>query len=257
MDPINAFLSLSTDLKKLAVDDLYQRQQRELQMWKTWKEGGMQPDHLKPLIQSFKNLISSQANIWAGRVRVVPPAAIKIEFTNQCVKAIATYDPNKGAGLGTHIRHQLRRAPKFITTYQNPGRIPETRVYLIQNFKNAEERLTEDFGRPPTQLELADHLKWPPKQVDVLQREIRKAKPISQFKSDPMSQTLSRHNEIMRLLPYELGPDEKQVFEYVYGIGGKPKLEPGQIAQKLAMSSSKVSRIKKSIAIKYSKYSEE
>ena len=72
-----------------------------------------------------------------------------------------------------------------------------------------------------------------------------------------MSQTLSRHNEIMRLLPYELGPDEKQVFEYVYGIGGKPKLEPGQIAQKLAMSSSKVSRIKKSIAIKYSKYSEE
>ena len=69
-----------------------------------------------------------------------------------------------------------------------------------------------------------------------------------------MSFTPSRHNEIMRLLPYELNAEERQVFEHLFGVGGKPKLEPGQIAQKLNMSAPKVSRLKKSISEKYARY---
>jgi len=254
MNPLDEFLTLVDGLQKQAADDLRSKQQKEHEMWQTWKDGGMQPHQLKPLIQSFKPLISHQANIWAGRVRDVPPAAIRAEFTNQCVKALQTYNPERGAGLGTHIRHQLKKAPRFITTYQNPARIPENRVYRIQEFKDATQVLDEQFGRPPTQLELADHLKWSPRQVDVLQREIRQARPFSQFEHDPASFSPSRHQEIIRLLPYDLNPEERQVFEYIHGIGGKPKLEPGQIARTLGMSAPKVSRLKKAIAEKYDQY---
>lgn len=255
MNPVEDFLGFSQELRKEAADDLKGRQGKELQMWQTWKDGGMKPDHLKPLIQSFRPLINHRANVYTTRIRDIPPAAIKAEFTNQFVQALQTYDPNRGAALGTHISHQLKKAQRFVTTYQNPGRIPENRIYRIRELQDAETHLDETFGRPPTQLEVADHLKWSPRQVDMLQREVRKARPTGQFETDPSTFTPSRHNEIVRLLPYDLNPEEKQVFEFVYGVGGKPRLEPGQIAQKLGMSAPKVSRLKKSIAEKYNKYS--
>lgn len=254
MNPVEEFLATSGDLSKQAADDLKERQQRELQMWQTWKDGGKQPEHLKPLIQSFRPLINRHANVWAGKIRDIPPAAIRAEFNNQFVKALETYDPNRGAGLNTHITYQLRRARRFATTYQNPGHIPETRIYRIRELQDAEAHLDDQFGRPPTQLEIADHLKWSPRKVEVLQREVRKAHPTGHFETDPMSFTPSRHNEIMRLLPYELNAEERQVFEHLFGVGGKPKLEPGQIAQKLNMSAPKVSRLKKSISEKYARY---
>ena len=47
---------------------------------------------------------------------------------------------------------------------------------------------------------------------------------------------------------------ERAVFEHIYGIGGKAKLSPGEIAVKLNMSAPKVSRIKAAIASKYEGY---
>jgi len=253
LNPVDDFLALKSGLRKQAADDLGSRKKRELEMWEQWKSGGMKPQQLQPLLQSLKPLINQHANVYAGRVRDIPPAAIRAEFTNQIVQALQTYDPTRAA-LGTHIGHQLKKARRFITTYQNPARIPETRVYKIRELQDAEQILDERFGRPPTQLEVADHLKWSPRQVELLQKEVRKAWPTSKFEADPYTFTPSRHAEIVRLLPYDLTPDERQVFEYIQGIGGKPKLEPGQIAKKLGMSAPKVSRLKSSIAQKYAKY---
>lgn len=255
MNPVDDFLDTVDSLEKQADDDLKKRQSKELEMWQQWKTGGMQQEHLRPLIRSFKPLINHRANVWAGKVRDVPPAAIRAEFTNQFVSALRTYDPNRGAGLGTHISHQLKKAQRFVTTYQNPGRIPENRIYKIRELQDAEQHLDDKLGRPPTQIELADHMKWSPRDVDVLQREVRKARPTGQFESDPSTFVPSKQKEILRLLPYELTNEERAVFEHLYGVGGKPRLGPGQIARKLGMSAPKVSRLKRAIADKYDKYS--
>ena len=153
------------------------------------------------------------------------------------------------------VIQNLRVIRNFVTTYQNPGRIPETRIYDIRELQDAEQRLDDRLGRAPTQLELADKLKWSPRQVDLLQREVRKALPTGQFEHDPSSFVPSRQKEVLRLLPYELTNEERSVFEYIYGVGGKPKLGPGAIARKLGISAPKVSRLKKTIAGKYAKYS--
>jgi DNA-directed RNA polymerase specialized sigma subunit len=255
VNPVDSFLDAVGGLDKQAADDLRQRQKKEFEMWDQWKQGGMQKKQLRPLIKSFRPLINHRANVFSGKVRDIPPAAIKAEFTNQFVQALQTYDPNRGAGLGTHISHQLKKAQRFVTTYQNPGRIPENRIYRIRELQDAEQRLDEKHGRMPTQLELADELKWSPKDVGVLQKEVRKARPTGQFESDPSTFVPSRQKEILRLLPYELNRDERAVFEYLYGTGGKPRLGPGAIAKELGMSAPKVSRLKRSIADKYTKYS--
>ena len=237
-------------LTKEAVKDLREKQQKELEMWNYWNANGRKPEHLQPLMQSFKPLISSKVNVYTSKIRDIPPEAIRSEFNNQFVKALETYDPNRGAGLGTHIHYNLEKARRFITTYQNPGRIPENRIYRIRELQDAEMHLDDHLGRPPTQLELADHLKWSPRQVGLLQKEVRKARPSSQFEADPFTHLPSRQQEVLRLLPYELTNEERAVFEHVYGIGGKAQLGTGEIAKKLNMSPPKVSRLKSAIADK-------
>ena len=253
MDPITEFLDLATDLEKQAAEDLRDKQKKELEMWKRWVDGGKKQQDLRPLLSSLRPFIRSISNQWATVQRDVPPAAIHAEFVNHAVKALETYDPTR-AGLNTYLASQMRKAPRFVKTYQNAAYIPETRSYSIQPFKDAVSNLTEELGRPPTQLELADRLKWSPRKVATLQKEIKSVSPASQFKYDPTSYVPSQQQEVLRLLPYELSGDERAVFEYIYGIGGKPRLSPGEIAKKLNMSAPKVSRLKSAIAAKYEKY---
>jgi len=254
VDPLNDYLSALDGLSKEAARDLKRRQKREFQMWQDWKQGGMQPQQLRPLIKSFQPLINGEANRWAPRIRDLPPAAIRAEFTDQFVNALRTYDPNRGAALNTHIRHQLKKAQRFVTTYQNPGRIPENRIYQIRKLQDAEQRLDEQFGRMPTALELADEMKVSPRQVELLQKEVRRSLPTSQFEADPSTHIPSTSQQTLRLLQYDLNDEERQVFEYLYGMGGKPKMGPGAISRQLGMSAPKVSRLKKSIAEKYKGY---
>lgn len=255
MNPVTEFLAeLEVPEEKLAAKDLREKQTKELDMWSHWNTNGRQPEHLQPLINSFRPLINSKVNIYTSKIRDIPPESIRAEFMNQFVQAMQTYDPDRGAGLGTHVQHQLKKAQRFVTTYQNPGRIPENRIYKIRELQDAEMHLDDRLGRPPTQLELADHLKWSPRQVGLLQKEVRKARPTSQFESDPFAYMPSRQQEVLRLLPYELTHDERAVFEYVYGVGGKSQLGTGDIATRLGMSPPKVSRLKASIAEKLKRH---
>jgi len=258
MNTVEAILDLlaatpvEPDVSKLAADDLSAKRQKEIEMWRTWKDNGMQQHHLRPLLTSLRPLIRKQSNQWAIQ-RDVPPAAIHAEFLNHAVKALETYDPAK-SGLQTYLTYAMKKAPRFIKAYQNAAYIPETRSYDIQPFKNAVTNLTDELGRLPTQLELADHLKWSPKKVATLQKEIKSSSPTGQAEFDPTEFMPSRQAETLRLLPYDLTPEERSVFEYLYGVGGKPKLSPGEISRQLNMSAPKVSRLKASIAAKYSRY---
>ena len=250
MDPVSEFLSFSGGLYKEAVSK--EQRKQELEMWHTWNKNGRKQEDMRPLLNSMRPLILKEANSWA-RQRDIPPAAIRAEFTNQAVKGFETYDPTR-AGLHTHLTNQMLQARRFVVSNQNPARIVESRVYGIGDFNNAKQRLTDTLGRDPTQLELADELKWSPRKVKMMQSEIKVAVPASQFSADVASMVPSRQQEILRLLPYELTPDERAVFEHIYGIGGKAKLSPGEIATKLNMSAPKISRIKAAIAAKYEGY---
>ena len=146
------------------------------------------------------------------------------------------------------------KANRFVTTYQNPARIVEPRTYMITKMRGAEDFLHQELRRPPTAMELAEHMQVPTQQVELLKKELRKAVPTGQFEAYPAGFTPSKTNELLRLIPYELTPEENSVFEHVYGTGGKPQLGTGDIAKRLNMSAPKVSRIKSAIAEKMKRY---
>jgi DNA-directed RNA polymerase specialized sigma subunit len=228
------------------------RAQRDLQLWHQWDQNGRKAEDLEPLMTSLTGLIRKQSNVYAGKVSI-PPAAVHAEFQIRAIQALHNYNPQKAA-LNTYLTHQMNRGKRFITTYQNVGRIGESRIYKITEFQNAKDRLMDTLGREPSSHELADALKWPVSQVTALATELVKDVPFSHVPTTAIETMPSPAAELMRLLPYDLTSEEKLVYEHLIGEGGKQKLKPGEIAARYNMSPSKISRIKASIAAKAKNY---
>jgi DNA-directed RNA polymerase specialized sigma subunit len=231
------------------------RAAKDFDLWNQWNEQNRSVDAIRPLVQQFKPLVMKRANVYAGKNPNVPPEAVRAEFMNQAIKAFETYDPNRGAALGTHVNWQLMKGRRFIATYGGGvGRIPENRSYKVRQFTDARDELGDRLGRTPSAMELADHLKWPIKQVSAMELEVRREVPSSLLQADTMSVKPSRDAEIARLIQYELNPEEQVVMEHLLGLNGKPQMKPGDIARQLNMTPSKVSRIKLNIAKKIEGY---
>jgi DNA-directed RNA polymerase specialized sigma subunit len=64
----------------------------------------------------------------------------------------------------------------------------------------------------------------------------------------------SRESEVLNMIRPELSPEETLVYEYKTGYGGKPQLKSGEIAKKLGVSPSKVTRITQAIGRKMKRY---
>lgn len=225
--------------------ELRSTQRKELELWHEWNKGGRKPKHLKPLYDSYKPLIEREARKFTNRVEL-PTSAIHAELRKQFVNAVKTYDAKKGAALGSWIQTNLRKASRFVKTYQNFGKIPEGNISNIRVFDQAKEELTTKIGHEPDTRTLADYLKWPHKRVIQLQKERREDMPASGYMHDPAEVLAPVELEAIRLIQYDtrLGKEDRAVYEYTFGMNGKPRLNPGQIAKKTGIHPSKVSRIR-------------
>lgn len=229
------------------------RSEKDLELWDQWVQSGKQPQQMKPLLNQFRGTINAQVNKYRANPNI-PQNALRAEFTNRAIEAFDNYDPNRGASLHTHVNWQMMKGRRFVTTYSNVGRIPESRAYKVGDFINTRSELEDRLGREPTAHELADKLKWPIKQVSSMQQEVRREVPTSVLAADTIADKPSREAEVIRLIQYELNPEELLVLEHTYGLNGKPKLRPGEIAAKMMVPPSKVSRMKLGIATKMKRY---
>lgn len=245
-NPIDNFFDFEKEATKA-------RSQQDMELWEQWVQSGKQPDQMKPLLKQFRGTINSQVYKYRANPNI-PQSALRAEFTNRAIEAFDNYDPNRGASLHTHVNWQMMKGRRFVTTYSNVGRIPESRAYKVGEFLNTKSDLTDRLGREPTAIEMADKLKWPVKHVTAMQQEVRREVPTSVLAADSIADKPSRESEIIRLIQYELNPEELLVMEHTYGINGKPKLRPGEIATRLNMPASKISRLKLSIATKMKRY---
>lgn len=221
-------------------------QRKEVDLWHHWNNNGRKPEHLKPLYESFKPLLHKESNKYRGVE--IPKSAINAEMRKQFVTAMTTFNPTKAA-LNTWVQQNLKKSSRFIKTYQNLGKIPEGQIAKIREFKQAKEHLSNTLGFEPDTKAIADHLKWSPKQVAQLTKELsRKDMIASQFAEDqdPAELLNSKELEAIHILQYDsrLTPEERTVYEYTWGLNGKPRLQPGQISKQTGIHPSKVSRIR-------------
>lgn len=168
--------------------------------------------------------------------------------------AFKTFNPRRGVQLNTHVFNTMKKATRYLIRHQTLGIIPEGRALRAREFIEGRARLGEILGRESSSMELAEHLKWSQPEVQRMESELRQTSPTSEFEDEPTTIRPSRDQEVIHMLQYELDGEQKLVYEYVFGMGGKPKLAPGQIATKLGWTPSKVTRIKNKIIEKVKGY---
>lgn len=230
-----------------------QKAQQELHLWNQWKQSGEQPEHLETLLSSLQPLIHNRLRVFQGRVPI-KKEVLHAQATDIVVKGLRKFDPSRSQ-MKTLLTNELRSMQRYVMQHQNLSRITEDRAKKVGQFQRAGAELAETLGRPATAQEVADHMKVSVKTVTRLSLELREDLLASGSMEDPFLEETPRSREVLQLLPFELTPTEMQVFEYLTGYGGKPKVtQPGQIAKRLGWSGSKVSQVKNAIAQKAKKY---
>ena len=222
------------------------------QLWEQWRK---KPDknNLSPLLNQHKNIINRRVTQF--NLAEVPRSSMEIEAKKLAVEAYNSYNPTKDASLDTHVYTHLKRLSRYVGDLQNTGKIPENRRLNIYKFRQASNLLEETLGREPSIQEVASELRWPMEEVERMENELRGTTLSSVFEGELYSSDKTHKlNRIVKNIYYELTPEEQVVYEHLLGIGGKKKLNETQIAHKLHMSPTKISRIKKKIGNKIQEY---
>lgn len=220
---------------------------QDLELWRKWQAGGRKPTDLEPLLDQFEPVIQSQLRRYAGHVNV-PEPAIRADLENRFVQAARTYDPDRGAQLATHVNWHLKGVHGFVAQHQNLGRIPESQIPRIRELTSAVHTLQDQLGRVPDNAALASRLNWSPTQVAKLRRSLRKDLLAPALQVPVGSIIPSAWEALKALLPAELAPKEKFVFQHTTGAGGATIMQAQQMAKKLHVSNAAISRIRARIA---------
>ena len=227
---------------------------KEIKLWKQWKRDGfsLYSSAFAELYQSLQPLAYSVIQKWSGSG--LPTSVIESEVKNLMIKALPDFDPSKGIQLNTFLINRLKKISRLVYKYQNIGTIPEQRAIKIDTFKKIKTFLKDNLNREPNAAELSEELKWPIAEVERMEKELRCAVSMSNELVGMSLVQSSRNMEILDFIYYELTGQEKLVYEYLTGYGGKPLLSGQEIAQQLSISPSTVTRLRQSIAKKVNKY---
>ena len=112
------------------------------------------PQLFADLVVRYQPVINSVVNKY--RTVGVSPSTLRAQATTQLIKAINSYDPNKGAQPTTHIWNNLQKVQRLASESQMSGHIPENRNLKRATFTITRDNLTDRLGREPNVDEMSD-----------------------------------------------------------------------------------------------------
>lgn len=195
-------------------------------------------------------VVQNQINRYISGPGHISRAALEAKADELLIAAAKSYRPDKGAAFRTHLFNYLRRLDRYVKANANVAHVPEAKANQITYFQNQIAVLHDQKNRPPTDEELADHMSWPIGDVRRMRNSLRREVPWSVMQgTQDQSMEQARIQLVLDDVYFELTPDEKSVFDHLFGLHGKKKLEKGQdIARETKFSQAKVSQLRSKIA---------
>ena len=207
------------------------------------------PAKFAELMIRYQPVVNSVVNKY--RTTGLPPATLKAQANVQLMKAFETYDPSKGTQPTTHIWNNLQKVQRVASQSLMSGHVPEARGLKRSTFQIVQDNLSDTLGREPNNTEMADELGWNIKEVERMQSELKGETTASNAPFDfygSSTKSESKDKVLIDYLYHELNGDQKLIFEYTFGYGGKPILNNKEIANKMGISEMQVHRIKKQMS---------
>jgi DNA-directed RNA polymerase specialized sigma subunit len=224
----------------------------EIQMWKDWKKSGKDPEKLEPLMKSMNKIVKSTTNKFSGVD--IPPQMVEAEAKRHMIEAIHDYNPNQGAKLSTHVYNRQLRVGRFVQKHQNLARVVESRAQRWGEYTTVRDQLTQELGRSPSASEIGKKMKVSTREAGRFIAEDRRDLVQTGLDQNAFVHVPTQDRIVLKMVEEDLTPEEKAVYERMFGFNGAPKQSPGQIAKSLRLHPSKVSRLSASISKKVEAY---
>lgn len=259
-DQLERFEAFTMDKLGAPAEDIAKKREEDIRLLNAFKKDPTK-ETFTPLYQSFKPLIykASRPNTFGSPL---PPSAHWAYATQSFLDAIRTHNP-KLAPFHIHAYTTiLNKGKRLNLKYQNIGYIPEARATKYQLFNNTLSLLREQLGREPSTLEISDELKWSPKMVETMRKEIRTDYLMDEGKSEIHSLVKSdRAKQAFQDLQYSLIPAHQLVLEHAVGLNGRSALlkpsggpDLNAISKVTKLSVPKIRSALKTITRKYKQY---
>lgn len=185
-----------------------------------------------PTMNKFIGKYQSASNL--------PAPVIKSHGKKFMIKAIKTYDPDKGASFATHLNRNLMPLNRVNYETSNVFRMSEELQMGANVYKSALDEERDRLGREPSSAELADKLGWSMSKVERVARQMVNEVSDASMSFDP-AVSVGMDNRIDYVY-YDLPEDEKLIMQYKTGYAGAQKLNNKQISKKMGISESSVSQ---------------
>lgn len=218
------------------------------QLYTGWKNN-QTPETNTKVLAAVQPVIDSALTSYGGSAH---SPTLKSKAKLMALKALGTYDPNRG-NVRTHLLSQLQSLRRAAAKEQNIISLPEQVGLDFQNITAAENELRDQYGRDPTDDELADY-------TNLSKRRINKIRQFNQPLAegtvsrivdedsgggDVASQIPGQRNATeawMNFVYDDLGPTDKLIMDMTLGRNGRRKASTQEIAARLRLTPGAISQ---------------
>lgn len=236
--------AMTTPLSRFSKMALSGRQESDVAAWRTWKASPTD-GNAAALLKQVEPLVHKEVNKWSG---TLARPLLETEGKRLAMQAFQSYDPSKGAALGTHVVNQLQRMSRLSYANQNVARLPENKMLLYHSYNLAHSELADSHGRAPTADEMADRLGWPIKKVEEYRKSIGRREMLESgglFETgDAGLYDADVQSHVVDFVHHGLPAQHKLIFEHLTGYAGADVLSNQDIQKKLGVTQGQYSYAK-------------
>lgn len=217
-------------------------------LYNTWKTN-QTPETNTQILAAVQPVIDNALESYAGK-SYTPTMRSKARL--MALKALGTYDPNRG-NVRTHLLSQLQSIRRAAAKEQNIISIPEQVGLDFQHISAAENELRDQYGRDPTDDELADYTNLSRRRLQKIRRfnqplaEGTVSKIVDEDSSggDIASDMPGRTTAVDAWMDFvydDLGPTDKLIMDMTLGRNGRRRASTQDIAKRLRLTPGAVSQ---------------
>jgi DNA-directed RNA polymerase specialized sigma subunit len=221
-------------IKPLRADDAYKA-------W--WIDKS--PSNLNNVVRALDNTVSYKMS----SMGIADNPQMKHQARLFVADAIKKYDPTSGASLHTWAQSHLQSMHRFKRENQGPLKVPDRAALDAWSIEKANRELTDELGYEPDVKQLADKSNISVKRIAAVRKATRPVAAASQMYDE--GSTLSDYmGEALEYVYDESDQLDRKIIEMTTGYGGVTMLQKNQIAIKLGISPSQVTRRSERIGVK-------
>lgn len=210
------------------------------------------PANMTRLLDSLAPTINSEITRFEG-----PRPLLRSRARVLAIKAIKSYNPMSGAKLKSWVVTNLQPLSRY-GQRQRDVRIPEVALRQAAAVNRVTQDLKDEFGRDPTDEEIADELGMSPKRVARVREMAVASVPTGRFDEmegadgdtsiSPGVVTPSRVPFAQDAVYMSLNDTDKLIFDMLTGSHGKKQVSGKAVAAKLGVTPASISQRASAIA---------